>query len=79
MLSINIQFLCIHGSESAGSTNQGLCNSVVYNWKKNPCIIRSLHFTQFKPMLFKGQLYFFIKKLVTALGFAIYIFTANLS
>ena len=43
---------------------------------KHPCISGPI---QFKPMLFKGQLYFFIKKLVTALGFAIYIFTANLS
>ena len=51
--SMCAKFFLIHGLASAESTNHRLCSIVVFTTEKNPWIIGS---TQFKPMLFKGQL-----------------------
>lgn len=49
-----VKFLCIYGSASEDSTNSRSCNTVLFT------IEETLHVsggTQFKPVLFKGQLY----------------------
>ena len=48
-------FLCIPDSASADSTNHGLCSTVEFTLKKNPHVSGLV---QFKPVLFKGQLYY---------------------
>ena len=46
-----MQFLRMCSSASMDSTNCGLCGTVVLIIEKN------LHISEFKPTLFKGQLY----------------------
>ena len=59
-MSITLELvLCIHGSESKDSTNCRPCSTTVVLIEKNLCISGPL---QFKPMLFKGQLYIFLEK-----------------
>ena len=58
--SVCAKFFPIHGLASSDSTNHRLCSIVVFTTEKNPCIIGS---TQFKPMLFKGQLTLNLKDL----------------
>ena len=48
------RFLCIHSFTSLYWTNLGLCSTIVFTIEKNPNISG---LAQFKPMLFKSQLY----------------------
>lgn len=51
----NLQWaICIHSSTSVDSTNHGSCSSVLFPVEKYSHVSGP---TQFKPMLFKGQLY----------------------
>lgn len=46
--------LPIHSSPLVDSTNNGLCTTVVFTMEVSPCTSR---YAQFKPVLYKGQLY----------------------
>ena len=57
--------LRIQGSASSDSANLGSCSTVIFTIEKNPCVSGPV---QFKPVLFKGQLYFLLYHSITAVN-----------